>query len=486
MLSYVLGGFLIGTLIASITSQAALFPWITLSLTAVVFVFFERRVRTAFIVLLICAGAGAYWFQIADSPTPLENFVEQEVKITGYVDDEFRETGNGAQFYFQIVTLNDEPLRERILVRTERWPEYEFSTPLTLSGTLELPWSGDEFDYRAYLKRYGVRVLMQRPEIRVVREVHLSVWEFMSVRTKGSLLALRNGMERSIEAGVPEPASAYLNGIILGVREDLPAHITDAFSKTGTTHVLAISGYNVAIVAQGFMLLCLRILDRRRAVWLAVAGIVAFTILTGASASVVRAAIMGSLVLVAQSWGKNVHALNLILIAAVGMVLFNPYVLVFDIGYQLSFAAVLGLVYLSPWFERIWSAPARLKGTWSMTVATGAANIATLPLILFHFGTFPVYSLPANVMILPLVPYAMAWGTLGGIASWFWPAVAGIAGIPAWALATWQLTIVQWFSKLPWASVAMPLAWSTVLLVYAALVAIYIRYGNRKGHHSIT
>lgn len=478
--------FLVGVGVASVISSVALMPWIVIIVLASGLAFFPRRFYVVLFVSISMFSLGVWRFSSVNRPVEIEGYASQYVELTGYVDGEFRSTNNGGQFYFQTRTMDENLIDARVLVRTERWPEYEIGTPLSISGTLELPWEGYDFDYRAYLKKDGVRVLMQQPNIQTREELPLALSSFVSVSVRSGLTALRDGMRTNIQAGVSEPASAYLNGIILGVREDLPTEVSEAFSRTGTTHILAISGYNIAIVAQGLMLLCLHIMDRRRSVWLAIIGISLFALLTGASASVVRAAIMGSIVLVAQAWGRNIHALNLILVAAVAMVIYNPYVLIQDIGFQLSFAAVLGLVYVSPWLENTWSAPARFKGVWSMTVATGAANIATLPLILVHFGALPVYSLPANIMILPLVPYAMAWGTISGVLGWVWPTIANIVAFPAWALATWQLAVVQWFGRLPWASIAIPLTWNMAFVFYVVFVLVYMRYGNRRGHNTVT
>lgn len=480
MLVYGLLVFLIGIAVAP-----ALVPgltlWVILGISAGAFYFARsRRVLLYVLVLAVLFSGGIFRFIVADAHTLLESYVAHEVVVEGYIDSDPNVTGAGASYYFRTSVMNGEPISERILVRTESWPIHSLGTPLVVSGLLELPWEGDGFDYRSYLKKNGVRTVLNRPMVEPLSEVHIPLWRRVGLEIRRSLVQVRDLMQEGVQRSVPEPAGAYLNGILLGVRDDIPADLEESFSRTGTTHVLAISGYNVAIIAEGFLLLCLRITQRKKAVWIAIVGIAAFALLTGAEASVVRAAIMGSLILIAQAWGRKVNVLMLVLLAAAAMTMVNPYLIRHDVGFQLSFAAVLGLVYLSPLLERFWRAPGSLKEGWYIATATVAANTATLPLILYHFGTLPIYSLPANMMILPVVPFAMAWGAFASLVSLIAPVASGIIGIPAWALATWQLSVVRVFGDLPGATVDIHLPFVAVVIAYGTLIAIYMTYGNRR------
>lgn len=480
MLKYGFLSFLAGIALATVFAPEIILWAVPAVIGGLSYFVRDRRVFLFSIIIMLLFGGGALCFLLADKNSSLESYIAQDVELTGYVDSDFDRKATGASFYFRILSVNGSQVDERTLIRTESWPEYALGVPLKVRGVIEQPWQGDGFDYRSYLKKNGVRTVLNEPAVEPVPVVSVPLWRRVGLEVRMRLTNIRDLMKEGVQASVPEPASAYVNGILLGVRDDLPSSLENAFARTGTTHVLAISGYNVAIVAQGFLLLCLRITERKKAVWIAIAGITAFALLTGAEASVVRAAIMGSLVLVAQAWGRNVNAMTLILVAAAGMVFVNPYLLRFDVGFQLSFVAVVGLIYLSPWFERAWRAPKMWRGAWQLATATGAANVATLPLILFHFGTLPIYSLPANLLILPVVPYAMAWGAGAGLVSLIVPAISGVVGIPAWALATWQLNVVELFARLPGAAVDLSMSFFAAVAAYGLLVVMYVFYGDRR------
>ena len=486
MLNAVLLSFLAGVLFATFSSSLEALIWSASILVPVCIGAMNVR-RAGLFALLITLSfiAGYARLNIANRPAELEGHIGERVHVEGYVDGDFKPTATGAQFPFHAVSVNDLPITERILVRTDAYPQYRYGATLVLEGELEEPWKGDaDFNYQAYLKKDGIRTVLEKPLINT-SSVPLSHVRYGWRTFRTVLIVLRDYIATGIKMSVPEPASAYLNGIILGLRQDLPAELVEAFSRTGTTHVLAISGYNVAIVAFGIMYICLRFADRRRAVLIAVLAISAFTLLTGATASVVRAAIMGSLVLLAEAWGTRFRSMTLVLSTAVAMVLVNPFVLRSDIGFQLSFAAVAGLIFLVPILKAFISLSKRYSTISEIILATLAAQIATLPLILFHFGTLSPYSLPANALILPLVPFAMGLGAVSSVGWMMSPAVGSVLGIPAWAIASWQLNVVRFFSDLPGASSTVPLPWYGMALCYIALITIIVRYGNLRSDDSI-
>src|SRR3989339_569191 len=159
--------------------------------------------------------------------------------------------------------------------------------------------------------------------------------------------------KQSIQARVDslwvEPESSLMAGLLYGARSGFSAQVNNDFSRAGITHIVAISGYNISVVSKILMSLLLLIgLNRRRAFWFAIFGIILFVIFTGASASVVRAGVMGVIVLLASQMGRLSRIGNILVFTAAVMLLFNPFVLVWDAGFQLSFLSTMGLVYLAP------------------------------------------------------------------------------------------------------------------------------------------
>jgi len=237
--------------------------------------------------------------------------------------------------------------------------------------------------------------------------------------------------------------SLCLNPSILSALE-----IKEAFNKTGTTHILAISGYNIMIISWAVLSLLVYFFKRRTAFWLSVAIIILFTILTGASSSVVRASIMGLLLLFANGYGRLYDPKNSIILAGVAMIWSNPFALVFDIGFQLSFVAVIGLMYLYPRIDSKLKKLPKLGNLKEMFLMTLSAQIAVAPLLIYYFKNFSLVSLLANILILPFLPAAMFIGFISGLAGVIFLPVGQVVGFIAWAITTYQIKIIEFLASI--------------------------------------
>ncbi|MFN3763739.1 MAG: ComEC/Rec2 family competence protein, partial [Anaerolineae bacterium] len=275
------------------------------------------------------------------------------------------------------------------------------------------------------------------------------------------LFSLRRYAQGVIGRILHEPAASLLTGILLGVEGGIPKDVNDAFAATGTTHIIAISGFNIAIISGIFFQLFRRWLGPRRAVWPSIAGIVLYTLLVGASASVVRAAIMGILYLLGRHLGRPTYVPASLAAAAIGMTLMNP-LLLWDVGFQMSFAATLGLVLYVDRLERgavrllsralpedhIRQAMGLLSDALLVTLA---AQIATLPLTLYYFRRLSLVSLLTNFLILPAQPAVMIWGGLATLAGMLWLPLGRCLGWVAWLFLTYTIEVVRWAAGIPYA-----------------------------------
>ena len=258
----------------------------------------------------------------------------------------------------------------------------------------------------------------------------------------------------SVNRTVPQPVGVLIGGVLVGARSQLPKNIVEDFRRTGLSHITAISGYNISIISVALMNVLASLISRRRAFWLILGLLILFTILTGLQASVIRAAIMGLFALFAQYVGRVPTPLHALVIAAAVMVAFDPMILRFDIGFQLSILATLGLLVLSPKLEE--KLPTlRSFGVFGETaIMTISAQLFVLPLLIYYFHSVSLISLPANIIILPLIPLFMLLGFLAGMTSWI-PVVGSVIGFLAWTLGKLILVIVHWFAALPWASISI-------------------------------
>ena len=252
---------------------------------------------------------------------------------------------------------------------------------------------------------------------------------------------VRDAFVVNISRVLPEPENAYLAGLLVGARSAIPASLKDAFRKTGTSHLTALSGYNVTIIVQNLGVIS-------RSLWLPLGGIVLFVLATGAASSLVRAAIMGVLVMLAKKYGHAYSAQNALGATVAVMLFFDPTLLFHDIGFQLSILATLGLIWLSPYCERPFRWVPKKYGIRESIAQTLSAQATTLPLVLFYFGTFSIFSPLVNVLVSVTIPITMFFGFLVGTLGFLSRALSFIPAWPAFLLLHYQLAVIQFFAQL--------------------------------------
>ena len=248
----------------------------------------------------------------------------------------------------------------------------------------------------------------------------------------------------SIGASLPEPQASLLSGILLGAKRGLPEELREKFNIAGVSHIIVISGFHVAVVAGLLMNFGLALsLSRKQAFWLSIIGIIFFILLTGSQVSAIRAGIMGGLVLLAMYSGRLANARNGLLLAAVIMLLINPKLLRFDVGFQLSFLATIGIIYTSPYItKRLRILPEILKIRESAAM-TLSAQILTLPVVVYNFDKLSLVAPLANIMVVPLVPVTMLLGALSGAGTIIWVNLGKIFSFLAWVLLSYKIKVVE-------------------------------------------
>jgi competence protein ComEC len=364
------------------------------------------------------------------------------------------------------------PIYGLALVSAPRYSRLTYGDKIRIQGQPTTPPVFDTFSYRDYLARSGLYTYV--PFSRIAR----------LERDQGSpiLSALFDIKKRShelITRLLPSPQSALLTGILLGNQDDIAPEITDAFNATGTSHIIAISGSNITIVAGLLLAIFGRLTDKRLAAILMLVGIGLYTIFVGASPSVVRAAVMGSLAIIAQRFGRRSDGLTALAASTWFMTALNPGTL-FDLGLILSVAATLGLIlYTEPltrfterMISRLFAAETARRVVAIISDAvliTLAAQITTLPLIFLLFGRFSAISFLVNVLVIPAQPPIMSLGILALAVGTLWlPAgqlVAWLVGIPL----SYTLAIIRAAAQLPGASVPITLEPAVVVGYYVLL-----------------
>lgn len=292
---------------------------------------------------------------------------------------------------------------------------------------------------------------------------------------ENSRLVLMN----KVKTVLPPSESALFNAMFLGYEKDVSGQIKENFNRTGTRHVVAISGMNISIVALMLMGLGTSLgLWRHQAFWLAVVGVIAFVLLVGSPPSAVRAGVMGVLLLWAQNRGRLVQAWRPVVLAAFFMVALNPTLLAFNVGFQLSFLAVIGIMYFKNFWERIFFwIPGKLVR--ELVVLSMAAQTTTWPVILYGFGTLSIISPVANIFVVPMLNPVMFLG-LGFVAVSFSSFLSQIFLWPVWLILKITVKIVELFGSISWASVDLGKSGLAIFLFYP-LLYLFWRYLEDKG-----
>jgi competence protein ComEC len=285
---------------------------------------------------------------------------------------------------------------------------------------------------------------------------------------------------------LPEPSASLLTGILLGIKGAIPGDLWDALETTGTSHIVVISGFNLSIIGGLFASLSVRLVGRRYAAWFASAAIVVYTLLVGASAAVVRAAIMSVVAVWGQHFGRPYSAPNALFGAALLMTAWNPHTL-WDLGFTLSFAATLGLLLFATPAERGFEAllSRMLPGGWvepaskllyEPLVLTSCCQLTTMPVIWYHSGQVSLVTLLSNALVLPLQVQVMAWGSAATLGGLLWLPLGRVLGWGAWLFLAATIWGVEWTARFPYAMVEVQ-PWSRAAGA-AAMIAWYAAVGT--------
>lgn len=456
---------------------------------------FQRfsRVTLGLLLAALFAGAARYQAHIpAFTPTDLAYYNGSEVTLTGVIaaPPDRRDSNMRLRVRAQQIRPDGaggfQPVDGFVLVQVAAGKDWRYGDRIKLEGKLTTPAEHEDFSYKQYLAVRGVHSTLYFPYSRLLERGQ-------GKPLLSAIYALRQRAYAVIERLYPQPEAGLLAGILLGIESDIPADLDQAFRDTGTTHIIAISGFNIAILSTLFFGLSRRLvaplLSRWWALLLAAAAIAAYTVLVGAQASVVRAAIMGSMALLGRQIGRrNTGAISLAFTAAV-MSALNP-LLPWDVGFQLSFMATLGLVlYAEPlqtrfeaWLGRQSLRGRRLSPQFVRQAAgpvseyflfTLAAQLTTLPVIVYHFGRFSLSSFLANVLILPPQPLVMQLGGVSLLAGLVWLPLGQALAWVVWPLPAYTNAMVRWLAEIPGGAYTLgrvPLA--AVLAFYALLFAL--------------
>jgi len=358
----------------------------------------------------------------------------------------------------------------RILITVGRYPEYKYGDELKITGELQTPVIFDEFNYKNYLLKDGITSVSYYPQIQLIEKGRSPT---------STLLKFKERVREGIYENLSAPQSEILGAMILGDKNRMSEELKEKLNMAGIRHITAISGLHIFILSSILMSLLLGIgLWRNQAFYISAITMFLFIAMIGFQSSSVRAGIMGFLFLLAQKLGRQSVSSRLIIITGLIMLVVNPLLLFYDIGFQLSFLAAFGIIYLSPFFRKIFKKlPENLN---TILTSTFSAYIFTLPILIYSFGRVSLIGPLTNILVIPIVYLLMVSGLIFALVGLIWPFLAWLLSFPIWLLLTYILKITDIFSG-PWAAKTVTnLHWFWLALFYLFLLIVIKSFKSNK------
>ena len=457
---------------------------------------YKKIVVIGFCILFLVAGIYRHQqaeLKIINNELKSHNDTGKEIILTGVISKEADIRSNNIKLIItpeeiqnaanlQNAENRSRHFEGRVLVTTNRYPEYQYGDKLKITGELKAPIKFEDFNYKDYLAKDGIYSVMYYPKIKLL-EREKSIGPTYVIYSQ--ILSFKNKLMESIYQNLSPPQSSILGAVILGDKRKISDEWKQKLNIVGVRHITAVSGMHVAILTTILMTLLLGLgFWRQQAFYFTIVFVAFFVIMTGLQPSAIRAGIMGGLFLLAQYLGRQKFATNALLLAAVVMLAINPLLLKLDVGFQLSFLAVLGIIYLMPIFQyyfRKWLSPEWFQKCWWLSwlpiksigdilAMTLSAQVFTLPILIYNFGYMFLVAPITNLLIVPFLSYIMGLGFLFGIFGIISQFLGWVFSWPAWLLLTYLTKIVDFFSQIPLAFITIEnLHWAWLIIAYLIL-----------------
>jgi len=447
-----IGGVVFGALLVE-SCFFELVPLGVLSVLVMLVILVRKRLSCTYLAGLLGVLCGVslmaarVMFLVPVTADVLDGQVGKEVTVVGVIEREPERSDTHTKLYVQTDTAT-------VLVFADRFLKVSYGDTVQVSGVVRTPEPfaderGRVFDYAGYLRAKRVGYTMFQPTVEVVAvRGGWSLFGFLSV--------CKQVMVERLSLYLPMPEAGLAAGILLGVTVSLGDTLEQAFRDSGIIHIVVLSGYNMMLVVSFFLFVLAYLLPYRARLLVGLLGVWLFALLVGLSATVTRAAIMASLLLLVRFGGNTHNVLRALFLAGAGMLLINPYLLQYDIGFQLSFMATLALVvYAEPLAQKLTFVPT-VGGVREFLVATLVTQFLVAPLLLYHMGSLSIVSVLVNVLVLPVVPVAMAAAAGVILLSFVWPGLAGVMALGTYWLLHYIIGVAVFFAELPLATVSVP------------------------------
>ena len=373
------------------------------------------------------------------------------------------------------LTINNKQLtvNGRVLVTANRYPEYDYGDKVAIIGKLKSPSEDIEgFNYRNYLLKDKIYSVMEWPEIKLLGKGFGS--KFMA-----TLFSFKNRFKETTSKFLPFPQEGFLEALLFGDEENISKDWKEKLNITGTRHIAAVSGMNITILSSIILSFALGLgFWRHQAFYLSLFIIFIYILLIGAPSSAIRAGIMAGALMLATYFGRLGSASRAVVFAASLMLFNNPLLLRYDIGFQLSFLAILGMIYFQQFFSTLLRRipnpnifPVR-----TTLAATLSAQIFTLPILIYNFGRISLVSPLTNILIVPFLALITILCFFFGFAGIIFNPLGFVFSLFVWLSLTYLTFIIELFSNFSLASLSLGnIHWIWLLIFYILLATVTYR-----------
>ncbi len=383
-----------------------------------------------------------------------ENLEQRYLNLSGIVVVPPKLTDKGSRMTVEVSEMGNSKLirSEKILVAYEGYESFEYGDRLKIGGALEKPKSfdndvGKEFNYPMYLAKDGIFFVMQKAKVTKVGEGGGNFFMDFLFKVKDSFIS-------KMQTVLSGPDTALMSGILLGAQDTIAKNTKDDFQKSGLTHILVLSGYNITIVGVAVSWVFLFWFSKFISLGFGAFAIILFALLSGGGASTVRATVMALIAMLGKILGRENDAIRALFIVGFLMVLINPLTIMYDPSFHLSFLATLGMILFSKKVElkTMFIKNAKLREIFATTIAT---QLLVAPYFLWSMGKVSIISLISNIFVLPIISWAMLSGFITGVLGYFSYYLAYIPGFISHLFLLYITTLAHFFASLPFAVIGL-------------------------------
>ncbi len=475
-LSFILGIVLISFEQAlSSTSEFWYFGLFLLAVVILILFNLNKKIKIAILIaIFLFLGMWRYAFSIEnENANGLASFIEQEVMIKGVIKSDIVLKNNKQKFEIETSEIkidNWQKINTRVLIYAMAYPRFSYGDELVLQAELKKPEAFDGFAYERYLARHNIYSILYYPHIEKINENKANSFYALSLK-------LKNRIRYLINRGLRDPESGLARAIILGDGSLVDEDLRTSFSRSGISHIIAISGLHIAIIAGLIAFLLFKIgLNRNQVFYLSAIILTLFIILVGMPASAVRAGIMVILTMYALKIGRSSQIERIIILVACILLFVNPKLLRDDIGFQLSFTAVLGIIYIFP-FIKIFLEKIKITNKFKIRDVLGvsiAAQITTGPIAAYYFGILPILGIITNLFVLCILPFLLGSIILTIFLAFIFNSLLVYIFFIPMIILDYIIFVSNLLNKIPFAYIEIEINIKALLLYYLCLILLIV------------